>query len=96
MSHTTDITKKWMLRCSLGRKKLNKPIIAKNIKSYYSLFQAGDEERLKQLNDEQLLRLLEEAYHSKKLDDKNKSSLFKVSYPMQHPCLIITTCYFML
>ena len=48
---------------------------------------------MKQLNDEQLLRLLEEAYHSKKLDDKNKSSLFKVSHPMQQPCLIITTCY---
>ena len=46
-----------------------------------AFFQAGDEERLKQLNDEQLLRLLEEAYHSKKLDDKNKSTLFKVSFP---------------
>jgi hypothetical protein len=41
-------------------------------------FQASDEERLKQLNDEQLLKLLEEAYHSKKLDDKNKSAFFKV------------------
>merc|ERR1712048_865681 len=36
-----------------------------------------DEENLKQLNDEQLLRLLEEAYHSKKLDEKNKSAIFK-------------------
>ena len=44
----------------------------------FSFFQASDEERLKQLNDEQLLKLLEEAYHSKKLDDKNKSAFFKV------------------
>ena len=33
---------------------------------------------LKELNDEQLFKLLEEAYHSKKLDEKNKSSIFKV------------------
>ena len=42
------------------------------------IFQTIDEENLKQLNDEQLLRLLEEAYHSKKLDEKNKSAIFKV------------------
>lgn len=43
-------------------------------------FQECDEEILKQLNDEQLLRLLEEAYHSKKLDEKNKTSIFKVLF----------------
>ena len=42
------------------------------------LFQECDEQILKQLNDEQLFKLLEEAYHSKKLDEKNKSSIFKV------------------
>ena len=42
-------------------------------------FQASDDEKLKQLNDEQILKLLEEAYHSKKLDDQNKCSFFKVS-----------------
>merc|ERR1711997_618477 len=36
-----------------------------------------DEQMLKELNDEQLFKLLEEAYHSKKLDEKNKSSIFK-------------------
>jgi len=36
-----------------------------------------DDENLKQLNDEQLFKLLEEAYHSKKLDEKNKSAIFK-------------------
>ena len=41
-------------------------------------FQTIDDENLKQLNDEQLFRLLEEAYHSKKLDEKNKSAIFKV------------------
>ena len=34
---------------------------------------------MKQLNDEQLFKLLEEAYHSKKLDEKNKTSIFRVS-----------------
>ena len=42
-------------------------------------FQESDEEILKQLNDEQLFKLLEEAYHSKKLDEKNKTSIFRVS-----------------
>lgn len=37
-----------------------------------------DEQMLKELNDEQLFKLLEEAYHSKKLDEKNKSSIFKI------------------
>ena len=38
-------------------------------------FQECDEQMLKELNDEQLFKLLEEAYHSKKLDEKNKSSI---------------------
>ena len=41
--------------------------------------QECDEQILKELNDEQLFKLLEEAYHSKKLDEKNKSSIFKVN-----------------
>ncbi len=52
-------------------------------------FQTIDEESLKQLNDEQLFRLLEEAYHSKKLDEKNKSAIFKVrilSHRWRHVC----------
>ena len=48
------------------------------IKMFFLCFQTIDDENLKQLNDEQLFRLLEEAYHSKKLDEKNKSAIFKV------------------
>ena len=44
----------------------------------FLFFQTIDDENLKQLNDEQLFKLLEEAYHSKKLDEKNKSAIFKV------------------
>lgn len=55
------------------------------------ILQTIDEESLKQLNDEQLFRLLEEAYHSKKLDEKNKSAIFKVSREnLQIPLLLIT------
>ena len=50
----------------------------KNFIKMCSFFQTIDDENLKQLNDEQLFRLLEEAYHSKKLDEKNKSAIFKV------------------
>lgn len=53
--------------------------LCKSLYWFFALFQTIDEENLKQLNDEQLLRLLEEAYHSKKLDEKNKSAIFKVS-----------------
>ena len=48
------------------------------MKNEFSFFQTIDDENLKQLNDEQLFKLLEEAYHSKKLDEKNKSAIFKV------------------
>ena len=42
------------------------------------LLQECDEEILRRLNDDQLFKLLEEAYHSKKLDEKNKTSIFRV------------------
>ena len=42
------------------------------------LFQTIDEESLKKLNDEQLMRLLEEAYNSKKKDEKITRASFNV------------------
>lgn len=51
--------------------------LAANTIKEFSQNSTADEESLKQLNDEQLFRLLEEAYHSKKLDEKNKSAIFK-------------------
>ena len=49
-----------------------------DLNKFSFFFQTIDDENLKQLNDEQLFKLLEEAYHSKKLDEKNKSAIFKV------------------